>query len=54
LLEVEIEAFSVASGTTGFVFVVVVFLLNSEALIEPEDVSLKFALKELKDIEPEE
>jgi hypothetical protein len=48
------EAFSVASGTTGFVFDVVVFLLNSQALIEPEPASLKLDLKELNEIEPEE
>ena len=53
LLLVETEEFSVASGTIGFIFVVLIFLSNSEALIEP-DVSLKLSLRELKEIEPEE
>jgi hypothetical protein len=52
--EVEILLFSVASGTIGFVFVTVVFLLNSDALIEPDPASLKLLLKELKEIDPEE
>jgi hypothetical protein len=52
--EVEILLFSVASGTIGFVFVTVVFLLNSEALIAPDATSLKLDLKELKEIDPEE
>jgi hypothetical protein len=52
--EVGILAFSVASGTTGVLSVVVVFLNNSENFIAPDDVSLKFVLKELKEIEPVE
>ena len=39
--DVDILTFSVASGTIGFVFVVSVTLLSSDALTDPEDVSLK-------------
>lgn len=45
--------FSVESGTIGSVSVTSVSLLSSEALIDPEDVSLKLDLKELNDIDPE-
>lgn len=53
LFEVLTEEFSVASGTIGSVSVNVVFLLNSEALTDPEDTSLKLDLKELKEMGPD-
>lgn len=60
--EVEIFAFSVASGTVGVVFDVLVTLLNSDALIGSVSVeklpsgccARKFDLNDEKEILPEE
>jgi hypothetical protein len=60
--DVEIFAFSTASGTIGLEFDVLVTLLNSDTLIgsvseenDPGDCcALKFALRDEKEILPEE
>ena len=51
--DVAISEFSVASGTMGSVLVVSVTLKSSDALTDPEEVSLKLDLNWLKDMDPE-
>ena len=46
-------AFSVASGTIGFVSDVEVSLISSDAFTSPEVIFLKLFLNSLKDIDPE-